>query len=154
MWRSNSSVSAATLPELTEKICSNLELSPSSDYALSVAGSEAAVADLEEVGDRAKLQVWPRSRFEPAEEAAETADDSEQPATDEDAAAAEAAAERVRQAEMMLEYDRQAAESVSLTNTAEMSVSIVSTDSETVFEVWVQQGETSWKMEKEWTDCD
>ena len=54
---------------------------------------------------------------------------------------------------MMLEYDRQAAESVSLTNTAEMSVSIVSTDSETVFEVWVQQGETSWKMEKEWADC-
>ena len=34
-----------------------------------------------------------------------------------------------------------------------MSVSIVSTDSETVFEVWVQQGETSWKMEKEWADC-
>ena len=62
-------------------------------------------------------------------------------------------AEKLRQAEMMMEYDRKASEAVSLTNTAEMTVSVVATDDQELFEVWVQQGADSWKMEKQWSDC-
>ena len=152
-------LSAASLEDLTEQVCSAFELVPTSNYCLATAASDAALGSLDELGAKAKLQVWPATRFDAEPAAEEPAEEDEQELTEaeQDAVhvqtAEDALAEKLAQAEMMMEYDRKAASAVSLTNTAAMSVSVVVTDDQEIFQLWVQQGEDSWKMEKQWSDC-
>ena len=62
------SAAASDLDELVEAIASSVELEcPASECMISVATADpddaVAITSLDELGDRAKLQIWPRSRF-------------------------------------------------------------------------------------------
>jgi hypothetical protein len=146
-------ISASSLEDLTEQVCASFDLVPTSDFVVSIAGSDTKLSSLDELGAKAKLQVWPLTHFEPGEVEDDSAAAEEAESSAAEQTAEDMMAEKLRQAEMMMEYDRKASEAVSLTNTAEMTVSVVATDDQELFEVWVQQGADSWKMEKQWSDC-
>jgi hypothetical protein len=56
-------IAAGNLQQLTEQVCATLSLEPSSAYQLSVSGATAALESLDELGSKAKLQIWPVGHF-------------------------------------------------------------------------------------------
>ena len=56
-------VTASSLEQLTEQVCENLSLAPSSAYELSVSGATEALESLDQLDSKAKLQIWPAGHF-------------------------------------------------------------------------------------------